>query len=262
MNLRKAIKTAKELLKETGGIHLVVELGGGGYEAVPAPAYDNRWGIYYVAVPAEWILSISHGNRKTGAIPSISLHPDITCSGKGRPCHTRGLKGVPYREQPPWCYALRNMADFRKTIDAAWKRNCKIWKQSPDLFFWQAEAYLRKHTPSHFRWFVGGGCPDQDFLDRSKVLASRIDLTKFLMFDKGYDIGLDYSGEPSNMAIVLSTWPGMALPGPEYDEFPRAWLNIDWRHPVGGKECSDNCTKCGLCWDLKNNGGHVVMHVH
>lgn len=263
MKLSTAIRTANSQYRDGWGTRLVVELGGGNYEAIAFGAYDGSYPIYHVATSPENTVSVSTGNSKTGyEIPSGSLHPDITCAGRGRWCYTRNFIMMEDGIVTPPCYALCNMADFRKTIHAAWHRNCRILDQSEDLFFWQFEAFLNKKRPRFFRWFVGGGVPNQSFLDRTKKLAERTKFTNFVMFDKGYDSGYDYYGGPLNMEIILSTWPGMSLPGKEYAGFQRSWLEIDPRKPEDGILCSGYCATCGMCWNLSKIRKDVVLHVH
>lgn len=263
MKLRAAIVEANLGFKEGRGTHLVVEFCDGNYEAVAAGAYDGYSMIHHVATSPQNTVSVSPGNRKTGdEVPSGSLHPDDTCKKRGRLCYTREFLVLEDDLKTPPCYALCNMADFRKTISEAWHRNGRILEKNEDLFFWQFEAFLNKKQPHFFRWFVGGGVPNQSFLDRTKKLAERTPFTKVVMFDKGYDSGYDYSGSPSNMEVILSTWPGMPLPGREYGEFRRSWLDIDKRKPADGLLCSGHCSTCGLCWNLSKVQRDVILHVH
>ena len=67
-------------------------------------------------------ISVSKGNTKMGAIPSISLPPIVTCSN--RAIGTCSKK----------CYACK-ICRYSKEAKAAYSRNLDILKNNPDLFF-------------------------------------------------------------------------------------------------------------------------------
>jgi hypothetical protein len=83
-----------------------------------------------------------------------------------------------------------------------------------------------------------------------------------LMFTKSYDIGVDFSRAPENLSVVLSTWPGMELPGASYEGLPKSWLGDDPRAPGDGIKCSGLCWACSMCWDLRSSGKDVILKRH
>jgi hypothetical protein len=147
-------------------------------------------------------------------------------------------------------------------IKKAWDRNWLIWKTDPKLYFVQISCFLTATKPPLFRYHVGGGVPNQTYMDWVIRVCRVHSDTRFLIFEKGYDIGLDFSEKTDNLAIVLSTWPGMELPDERYGKFPWAWLADDERledydDPI---PCSGNCATCQQCWAL--GGEDVVFHRH
>lgn len=251
MTLMQAKRRANKAFRESGRTHLVAEFGGPDYQVLEVADNMNCLKIVHIACPPELRISISEGNRKMGYIPSISFPPDMTCAGLGRPCFEDGE-----------CYAMRNMYDFRPTIAKAWDRNWHIWDSSPDLYWAHIACYLNTVEPPNFRFFVGGGCPSQEYFNSAAELMARYPKTKALMFDKGYDIGIDYSPAPPNLAVVLSMWPGMDVPSEDYADMPRSWIEGDPRAPRNGVECAGHCWNCGMCWNLRKLGRDVILHKH
>lgn len=254
---KKAKREATRRLNESGETHLVVgNLGRGGDCEVIKLSEWSGWhqSVLSVSMPPQYQISISPGNIKLLWIPSISLPPPMTCGSAGRPCY-----GTRRGEN---CYAMPNMYLLRSKLRQAWDRNWRTYRADCRLYFVQISAYLNEYEPRKFRFHVGGGCPDQEYLNWMLALCNAHESTRFMMFDKGYDMGLRYGPKPDNLAIVLSTWPGMDLPGTAYDGFPRAWLNEDPRKPHDAIECSGHCQACGMCWDLQSTGRDVAFPRH
>lgn len=84
---------------------------------------------------------ISGGNRKTGAIPSVSLIPVADCA------NCASCAGA--------CYDLRNDCIYNGVRDSR-ARNSAIWRKDPARYFSEISAYCAQVEPRFFRWHIGG----------------------------------------------------------------------------------------------------------
>ena len=91
-------------------------------------------------------ISISAGNRKMGAIPSVSLVPIVTCPA-GVPCAKK-------------CYACR-LCRIRKTVSDAYERNYDILIKNPAAYWAQVKAAAM--VTRYFRFHVAGDIPTADY---------------------------------------------------------------------------------------------------
>lgn len=187
---------------------------------------------------------ISSGNMKLGGIPNVSLRPIADCAN----CEACKKS----------CYAMKAWRMYSSVRDA-WKENAHLARDPKTRADWfrSIDRYIAKKKPKYFRWHVAGDILDQNYYGWMAAMAKRHPDTKFLCFTKRFD--LNYSGRPSNLAIVLSMFPGMKVPK---KKLPRAWMQdgTEKRIPSGSVECEGNCRVCNACWDLQ--GKDVFFHKH
>lgn len=175
-------------------------------------------------------LHISNGNDKLGEIPSLSLPPikscgDVKCADK--------------------CYAINIIRRFEH-VRLLWEGNLKYYETSPQKFFSGTFFWLVRNIPSHFRWHVGGDCPDENYLDEMYTISRSLPHIKFMMFTKRYS-WINSERVPSNMNVLLSMWPYMK--NPPNTGLARTWVRGDLRAPKDIFICKGKCTSCYQCWD-------------
>jgi hypothetical protein len=119
-----------------------------------------------------------------------------------------------------------------------------------------------KHGPQFFRWHVSGDIPNQAYLNSMMAMARMHTDVKFFAFTKHFQ--LDYRRTPSNLTIIFSMWPGMRKPRHKKGVEGFAWMQdgTERRVPKGAVECHGTCETCGMCFDIRAAGGHVVFHKH
>ena len=197
-------------------------------------------------------ITISKGNIKMGAIPSVSLPAVVTCR-PDLPC---------YKE----CYA-RRMQTYRPSVKTSYENNYEVWKSNPDEYFKQVEMALS--VSRFFRFHVSGDIPDMDYLTRVVELVRKYPKTDVLMFSKRDDIineFLDHETIPDNLHILLSAWRGFTPNNPH--NLPVCHVRFKDGYCAakpGAHECGGNCTNCGNagtgCWGLKR-GEELVIKEH
>ena len=195
-------------------------------------------------------ISISRGNSKMGAIPSVSLPPVTTCPA-GCPC-------------TKLCYAAK-LCKLRPTVAAAYSRNMATYTEDPAGYFKQVSNAMC--TTRFFRFHVSGDCPDPDYLSRVFQVCRENPGTRVLMFTKRYEWAaaeIGRSGMPENLQIVLSEWGKMPVYNPH--NLPTAAVIFKGQEPdPRWKICGGNCTECASCgigcWELKN-GETIAFYQH
>ena len=199
-------------------------------------------------------VSISPGNAKMGAIPSVSLPPIKSCSLAA--CELCGKK----------CYVRRIIAR-RKTVRDAYERNWSILSDDPDKFWREVSGAVAMTT--HFRFGVSGDIPNADYLNMMVVLARKNKHCEILCFTKQYEIVneyLRYHKFPKNLHLIFSAWKGLQMNNPY--NLPEA--HVLFRDGTttakdGAKWCSGNCSVCGIenknCWSLQK-GEQIVFKEH
>lgn len=189
------------------------------------------------------ILSISHGNRKMGEIPSVSLPACVTCNPEA-PCFNG-------------CYAAK-IERIYKTAAAAYQRNLDILQYNPAGYWLQVKEAAT--TSKYFRYHVSGDIPDMDYFLNMLLLARLIPDTKFLAFTKQYNIVNEYldggGSIPENLKIIFSNWGSWKCNNPY--NLPQCEVIFKDNKPADNwKICGGNCTECACrgvgCWELKNN---------
>lgn len=186
-------------------------------------------------------IHISNGNSKLGSIPSISLPPVKTCGD------------VLCAKD---CYAL-NITKRFKHVKGQWEENLNYYKTFPTKFFGELFFWLVNNKPSHFRFHVGGDCPDKAYLEEVYCISRSLPHIKFMMFTKRYD-WVDPNKIPNNLAILLSIWPYMKQP--TNNDLANVWVRGDLRVPEGAFVCKGVCTECFQCWNKKTK--NILLKGH
>lgn len=197
-------------------------------------------------------VSISAGNVKMGAIPSVSLPPVVTCPA-GVPCSRK-------------CYACR-MCARRPSVRDAYARNLEILRADEAGYWVQIRAAA--HVTRYFRYHVSGDIPSPEYLRRMIQTAQEEPGTEFLCFTKRYgfvNAYLDNGGEiPQNLHVIFSEWgAGWEVPNPH--NLPTSAVIFKGQQPRDGwKVCGGNCFDCACrgcgCWELKN-GETIAFYEH
>ena len=190
--------------------------------------------------------TLSEGNSKLGAVPSVSLPPIVTCS-KNLPCYKN-------------CYALQQYKQYPNTR-RAYDRNLRRWKSNPDRYFGSIIWQIRRKGIVLFRWHVSGDIPALSYIKGMIRVAEALPGTRFLVFTKRYDWvkGVQF---PKNVSMVLSAWPGLPLPK---TSLPIAFM-CDESNPdpriKNALSCPGGCESCAKCWLLQRLQKNVVFPLH
>lgn len=198
-------------------------------------------------------LSVSKGNIKMGAIPSISLPAIKTCR-KDAPCIAE-------------CYACR-MERRWKNIRNSYQNNLDLFENNPESFKTQAiEAAI---ATRYFRWNVSGDIVNLSFLQMMVEVAQFCTGTNFVAFTKKFELVNDYIDNggviPENLKIIFSAWRGFEMQNPH--RLPEAHIlykDGTTTAPDDTKVCGGHCFDCicrGVgCWELKE-GESIVLKEH
>lgn len=195
-------------------------------------------------------ISISAGNIKMGAVPSISLPPVLTCA-ENCTCAKK-------------CYAAR-MCRIRKNVREAYNKNLEVLNADPEAFWLQIKVAAM--MTRYFRYHVSGDIVNADYLANMCKLAEELKGTTFLAFTKKYDLVNEYANAhaiPENLKLIFSEWPGMTMENPH--NFPVAHVIFKGCEPAEGwKICGGNCAECACrgvgCWELKQ-GENIAFYEH
>ena len=196
-------------------------------------------------------ISISQGNSKMGAIPSVSLPACITCNPDA-PC---------FKE----CYALRIERRYTRSR-AAYAHNLQVLRDDPAAYWLQVKAAAM--CTRFFRYHVSGDIPDSAYLFNMIKTAEDLPHTTFLAFTKQYKIINDYINGggiiPDNLKIILSNWGAWKCNNPH--SLPTCEIIFKDTTPAESwKVCGGNCTECACrgigCWEIKN-GETIAIYTH
>lgn len=196
-------------------------------------------------------VSISPGNSKLGAIPSVSLPACITCNPSA-PCFKL-------------CYAAKISRLYKNTA-AAYDRNLNILKEDPARYWLSVKAAAL--TARYFRYHVSGDIPNAEYFNNMVILARELPNTNFLVFTKQYNIVNEYingGGEiPRNLKMIFSNWGAWKCENPY--NLPVCEIILRGNDPAPDwKICGGNCTACACagigCWELKN-GETIAIYQH
>lgn len=198
-------------------------------------------------------VSISTGNRKMGAIPSVSLPACITCNPDA-PCFAK-------------CYAAKLERIYTNTRNA-YARNLDILEADPGAYWSQVDAAAM--TARFFRFHVSGDIPNIEYFIQMVRTARSLPDTKFLAFTKQYEIVNLYINTfgpdaiPRNLKIIFSNWGAWKCENPH--SLPTCEIILKGSEPAPNwKICGGNCTACACagigCWELKN-GETIAIYEH
>lgn len=196
-------------------------------------------------------VSISHGNTKMGAIPSVSLPACVTCNPSA-PCFKK-------------CYAVR-LARRYKTVTAAYARNLEILENDPSAYWVQVKAAAS--MTRFFRFHVSGDIPNGEYFNHMVQAADELPGTTFLAFTKQYPIVNAYLNNggtiPANLVIIFSNWGAWKCENPH--NLPVCEVVLKGSEPAPDwKVCGGNCTECACrgvgCWELKK-GDTIAIYEH
>ncbi len=196
-------------------------------------------------------ISISPGNSKMGAIPSVSLPPIVTCPADC-PCSKK-------------CYAAK-LCRIYPSVKRAYQNNLDILRKNPAQY-WNGIYEAAKMT-RFFRYHVSGDIPTAEYFAHMVHMAQVLPGTNFLAFTKKYDIingYLNHGGTvPKNLHIIFSEWDGLTVPNPH--NLPTAAVIFKGTEPAPNwKICGGNCAACACqgvgCWELKK-GETIAFYEH
>lgn len=200
-------------------------------------------------------VSISRGNAKMGAIPSLSLPALITCSPEA--CKCCGKK----------CYAHKIAKLRPKTVGAAYQRNLDILKENPEQFWREVNAAVA--VTRFFRFGVSGDIYDEHYFEKMVEVAKKNKHCELLCFTKKFRIVnkyLEVHRLPKNLHIIFSGWKGLEINNPH--NLPEAHVLFKDGFTTakdGAKYCSMNCYECAIegrnCWSLKK-GEQIIFREH
>lgn len=200
-------------------------------------------------------ISISHGNKKMGEIPSVSLPPIVTCAS-GCTCARK-------------CYAAK-LCRIYKTVREAYARNLDAWENNPAEYFRQVEDVVS--VSRFFRWHVSGDIPNAEYFREMVHMARRNPHCEMLVFTKRYDMinewfwthGAKPGALPKNLHVIFSAWDGMTMHNPY--SLPVAHVIFKGEEPAANWNiCPGNCLECARrgvnCWAL-GYGENVAFYEH
>ena len=197
-------------------------------------------------------VSISAGNRKMGAIPSVSLPPIITCPN----CKECAKK----------CYAAK-MCRIYPSVKKAYDNNLDILRRNPVAFWTQVKAAAS--MTRYFRFHVSGDIINRAYFENIMVAtAQALPATRFLAFTKNYKAVNDYLNDgneiPENLKIIFSEWGDMEINNPH--KLPTAAVIFKGQQPrPEWKICGGNCAECACqgvgCWEIKS-GETIAFYEH
>lgn len=195
-------------------------------------------------------VSISNGNSKMGAVPSVSLPPITTCPHNA-PCAKK-------------CYAKR-IYNRRPTVKAAYDRNLAILESNPEIYWTQVKSAAS--MTRFFRYHVSGDIPNIEYLANMVKLAHELPKTTFLAFTKRYDMVNCFVSDnamPDNLIIIFSEWGTLPISNPH--NLPTAAVIFKGKDPEPNwKICGGNCAECASCgigcWELKP-GETIAFYEH
>jgi hypothetical protein len=196
-------------------------------------------------------ISISHGNSKMGAIPSVSLPACVTCNPNA-PCFKK-------------CYAAKLERIYKNTRNA-YARNLDILQTEPAHYWIQVKAAAM--CTRYFRYHVSGDIPNGHYLKMMIKTAQELPNTVFLAFTKQFPIVNDYLNDggtiPENLKIIFSNWG--AWKGENPHGLPTSEVIFKGSEPAQDwKICGGNCAECACrgvgCWELKN-GETIAFYEH
>lgn len=197
------------------------------------------------------LITISNGNKKMGAIPSVSLPACTTCNPSA-PC---------FKD----CYAVK-VARIYKSARDSYEHNLSILEKDAGIYWQQVKAAAS--MTRYFRYHVSGDIPNNEYFNNMLLLANELPNTNFLAFTKQYNIINDYLNAggviPKNLKIILSNWGVWKCNNPH--KLPICEVIFKGEKPADDwKICGVNCTACACagigCWEVKK-GEVIAIYKH
>lgn len=194
---------------------------------------------------------ISAGNRKTGAIPSVSLIPVADCA------NCAACAGS--------CYDLRNDCIYNGVKDTR-ARNSAIFRADPAKYFREISEYCAMIEPRYFRWHIGGDIINGLYLAGMVKVATENPGTKFLAYTKSNKVVNTFIQAggviPENLTIIFSNWFGAILDNPNGFATSNP-LNIEGETTTekAGFVCPGNCLTCKKCFQAAK-GDAIIFPLH
>lgn len=202
-------------------------------------------------------VSISKGNVKMGAIPSVSLPPVVTCC-KDCPCAAK-------------CYAAK-ICRLRPNVRKCYEMNLDLLLSDPGKYW--ADVRKAVSTTRYFRFHVSGDIIDDLYFFDMVLTAEMNPKTEILVFTKQYEIVNRYldghSGKlPENLHVIFSLWDpawNVRVKNP-YDLPMSAVIFKGAEHTAEyfDKICPGNCFECACkgvgCWTLEK-GETIAFYEH
>jgi hypothetical protein len=196
-------------------------------------------------------ISISPGNSKMGAIPSVSLPPVVTCPA-GAPCVKK-------------CYANK-LCRIYPSVKKAYQNNLDILGEDWNGYWEQVRNAIK--TTRFFRFHVAGDIPNAGYFKEMVISARQNPHTEILAFTKQYNIVnnyIDIMGDlPKNLHIIFSEWEGITVPN-KYNLPTSAVIFKGTLPNPEYKICGGNCSECACqgvgCWELKK-GETIAFYEH
>jgi hypothetical protein len=196
-------------------------------------------------------ISISNGNSKMGAIPSVSLPACVTCNPSA-PCFKK-------------CYAAK-LERIHSSVKNAYARNLDILSDDPAAYWQQVKAAAV--VTRFFRYHVSGDIPNAAYFADMVKTAEEIPTTKFLAFTKQYQTVNEFINAggviPENLKIIFSSWGAWKCENPH--NLPTSEVIFKGCEPSEDwKICGGNCTECACrgvgCWEVRN-GETIAFYEH
>lgn len=202
--------------------------------------------------------SISRGNRKMGAIPSVSLPPVKTCAANC-PCAKK-------------CYAVK-MCRIYKNVKASYENNLEILESNPAAYWSQVNEAVK--MTRYFRFHVSGDIPNMEYFQNMVSVAAHNPHCEILAFTKCYDIVNSYLDShngylPKNLHVIFSLWdPSWNVRVKNPHDLPMSAVIFKGYYPGYAdnfdKICPGNCFECACkgmgCWTLQN-GETIAFYEH
>lgn len=207
-----------------------------------------------IASGAAFKISISGGNSKMGAVPSVSILPFITCPAVcARTCGAD-------------CYAAK-IAKLYKTVLKAYARNTALLMDRPADFWRQVESAVMGSR--FFRFNVAGDILNADYFKNVVEIAARQSHCKILIFTKRYNVVNDYIKNggviPENLQVIFSAWENLQPVNPYNMPESNVIMPDAETIPENWKICGGNCFECfcrGVgCWECKK-GDTIAFKLH
>ena len=196
--------------------------------------------------------TISTGNRKMGAVPSVSLLPFLTC-----PTRCKDTCGGD-------CYAAK-IAGLYPSVLASYAKNTALAMYKPAAFWEGVNKAMR--GARFFRFHVSGDILNKKyFLELVKACENNTHC-EVLVFTKRFEIVNTWIKEngalPENLHLLFSGWENLKPINPhkipETNVFGKEGPAENWL------VCGGNCFECGCrgvgCWQAKT-GDLIAFKKH